>query len=360
MTTISEFKDQEHFINEGFNKFPFVLLNFYETWHEPCLTLNNKLLTLNNNFSNIKFFNVEVSQNIEFTESFNNIESVPTLILLSSNTKQIISIHEGDDIEAITLMLKKNAIITDNKSTKSTKTTKITEKESLNERLSKLINVSPVVLFMKGTPDEPKCGFSRTMISLLSQQHLNTYTYFNILDDNTVRQGLKEFSNWPTYPQIYCNGELIGGLDTIKELIEEDEFKETFSTSITSENEEESESSNTAAQSTKIAFLNQRIKELIESHPIMLFMKGTPDSPQCGFSRKAIALLKEENIDLTNKSKKFGSFDILTDQDIRAQIKIYSDWPTFPQLYINGQLIGGISIMEEMKEDEELSDALNF
>jgi len=80
-----------------------------------------------------------------------------------------------------------------------------------------LINRAPLLIFMKGNRDEPRCGFSRTIIGILNETEL-TYDTFDILSDEEVRQGLKKFSNWPTYPQVYVKGELIGGLDIIKEL----------------------------------------------------------------------------------------------------------------------------------------------
>ena len=93
----------------------------------------------------------------------------------------------------------------------------------LNARLEALIKSAPVMLFMKGSPDEPKCGFSRTIISLLHEAKV-PLTTFDILEDEEVRQGLKAYSNWPTYPQLYANGKLIGGLDVVKELAEAGEL----------------------------------------------------------------------------------------------------------------------------------------
>ncbi|EPS43833.1 hypothetical protein H072_2158 [Dactylellina haptotyla CBS 200.50] len=95
------------------------------------------------------------------------------------------------------------------------------EEESLNERLTKLVNAAPVMLFMKGTPAEPQCGFSRKLVGILREHNIR-YGFFNILKDDEVRQGLKEFSDWPTYPQLYHSGSLVGGLDIVKEEFEND------------------------------------------------------------------------------------------------------------------------------------------
>ena len=97
--------------------------------------------------------------------------------------------------------------------------------QSLDERLSKLINKDKVMLFMKGSPSQPKCGFSRQIVSILETASI-TFSTFDILEDEEVRAGLKVFSDWPTYPQLYVNGELIGGLDIVKEMIQEGDLKE--------------------------------------------------------------------------------------------------------------------------------------
>lgn len=90
-----------------------------------------------------------------------------------------------------------------------------TTKEELHARLAELVKAAPVMLFMKGTPSSPQCGFSRQTVSLLREKGVR-YGFFNILADDEVRQGLKEFSDWPTFPQIYVGGELIGGLDIVR------------------------------------------------------------------------------------------------------------------------------------------------
>lgn len=87
-------------------------------------------------------------------------------------------------------------------------------KEELHTRLSNLVKAAPVMLFMKGTPSAPQCGFSRQIVSILRENGVK-YGFFNILADDEVRQGLKEFADWPTFPQLWIDGELVGGLDIV-------------------------------------------------------------------------------------------------------------------------------------------------
>lgn len=91
--------------------------------------------------------------------------------------------------------------------------------EDLKTRLQALINRHRFMIFIKGTPQAPRCGFTRQLLALLDT-HAIKYDYFDILQDEAIRQGLKEFSDWPTYPQIYFEGELVGGLDILKEMAE--------------------------------------------------------------------------------------------------------------------------------------------
>jgi len=94
---------------------------------------------------------------------------------------------------------------------------------SIEERLTALLSRSKLMLFMKGLPSAPKCGFSRQIVELLGEAKFDA---FDILTDDEVRQGLKKLSDWPTYPQLYLDGELIGGLDIVQEMVESGEFSE--------------------------------------------------------------------------------------------------------------------------------------
>lgn len=96
---------------------------------------------------------------------------------------------------------------------------------SLEERLSHLINKHPFMIFIKGTPKAPKCGFTQQLLKQLNDLAID-FDYFDILSDDVVRQGLKSYSNWPTYPQIYVKGELLGGLDIFTEMVQAGQIQE--------------------------------------------------------------------------------------------------------------------------------------
>jgi monothiol glutaredoxin len=97
--------------------------------------------------------------------------------------------------------------------------------------------------------------------------------------------------------------------------------------------------------------VNQRISDIVQSNDVVLFMKGTPLFPQCGFSSRAVAILD-------HCGAQYESVDVLQDMEIRQGIKGFSDWPTIPQLYVGGEFVGGSDIMMEMYEAGELQQLI--
>ena len=98
--------------------------------------------------------------------------------------------------------------------------------------------------------------------------------------------------------------------------------------------------------------VQQQIHQTVTSHPVVLFMKGTPQFPQCGFSATAVQILKQCGVTQPH------TINVLADPDIRQGIKDYANWPTIPQLYIKGEFIGGCDIMREMLQSGELAKLL--
>ena len=94
----------------------------------------------------------------------------------------------------------------------------------IKNEIKKLIDTNEVCLFMKGVPDAPQCGFSMTVSNILKHLNVN-FKGVNVLDDQNLRQGIKEYSDWPTIPQLYIKGEFIGGCDIVKEMFENGELK---------------------------------------------------------------------------------------------------------------------------------------
>jgi len=97
--------------------------------------------------------------------------------------------------------------------------------------------------------------------------------------------------------------------------------------------------------------IQEQIAAVVKANDILLFMKGTPQMPQCGFSQRVSAILNEHGVP-------FSAINVLLDPEVREGIKVFSDWPTIPQLYVKGEFIGGCDIVSEMHEDGELATLL--
>ena len=210
------------------------LLNFWATWAAPCKEMNEVVMELAKANPQLLTLQIEADaeSNEDIAESF-NIESVPTFLVLKGHN--LLSRVDGADGPALAAAIKTHIRQPPQGLATSEKVPQIPSDgppaapeettEELNERMRNIMKQSKIVLFMKGSPDAPRCGFSRQTVALLRENNVE-FTHFDILTDEKVRQGLKVLNNWPTFPQIILNGELVGGLDVLKESIESGEFQE--------------------------------------------------------------------------------------------------------------------------------------
>jgi len=200
-----------------------LVIYFQTEWAEPCHHMNTVFQSLAEVYPQHQFISIDADKFPDISEML-SVSAVPFFVLLKN--KMIVKELSGADPRALARAIQEvggEAGPTANGSGNSTPGNEMAEesKEELETRLKKLMSAAPVMLFMKGTPAEPKCGFSRQLVGILRENQVR-FGFFDILKDNAVRQGLKEFSEWPTYPQLYINGELQGGLDILKESLEED------------------------------------------------------------------------------------------------------------------------------------------
>ncbi|KAL4074738.1 thioredoxin-like protein [Scleroderma yunnanense] len=207
------------------------LIYFWAPWAEPCKQMNDVVDELAKKHSTLLVLQVEAEELSDISESF-NIQSVPSFLLLRGHT--LLDRVEGANATALTESVAKHISTLPSNSTQpspsestvaSSPPSSEETKEQLHERIRKLLKQSKVVLFMKGSPDVPRCGFSRKIVALLREKEV-VFTHFDILTDVAIRQELKAYNNWPTYPQLIVNGELVGGLDIVQEMAENGELKE--------------------------------------------------------------------------------------------------------------------------------------
>ena len=98
----------------------------------------------------------------------------------------------------------------------------------IQQAIKEQVTSNPVVLFMKGSPAIPQCGFSATVVQILKLSGVGEYQAVNVLADPEIRQGIKDYSNWPTIPQLYVNGDFVGGCDILREMYENGELKQVL------------------------------------------------------------------------------------------------------------------------------------
>lgn len=297
-------------------------VHFLASWAPECATVTAVLqeLAREEQLQGKAVFYELSAEDLAEVSMKHEIQAVPTVLLFRAGK----AVDRVDGVNAVELTKKVRS-----HAQAGPPTLPQAPKEDLNTKLKRLISAHKCMLFMKGNPEEPKCGFSKTTIGLLTDLEAD-YGTFDILTDDEVRQGLKEFSKWPTYPQLYVDGELVGGLDILKELLESGELKEMLPTKVS---------------------LDKRLSSLTHSSPVMVFMKGNPAEPKCGFSKQLMGILEDTKVP-------FSTFDILTDEEVRQGLKKFSNWPTFPQVYVSGELVGGLDIIKELLEAGDLVDTL--
>ena len=161
------------------------------------------------------------------------------------------------------------------------------------DRIKQQVDTHPVLIYMKGTPQLPQCGFSSRTTEALKSLEVE-FAFVNVLSDPEIFQNLPKFADWPTF-EIFPD----------------------------------------------------RIKQQVDTHPVLIYMKGTPQLPQCGFSSRTTEALKSLEVE-------FAFVNVLSDPEIFQNLPKFADWPTFPQVYVDGELIGGCDITLEMHASGDL------
>ncbi|KXX75432.1 Monothiol glutaredoxin-4 [Madurella mycetomatis] len=222
-----------------------LIASFHAPWAAPCKQMAIVLSTLASEYPvseppSTSWVSINAEELSDISEAY-DVTAVPFLVLIrggkvletvsgssAAKVRDAIERHASKTGAATIADAGATAAVSNNEGEVETEDPE-KKKEELFRRLGDLVKAAPVMLFMKGTPSEPKCGFSRQLVGILRENAVK-YGFFNILADDEVRQGLKEFADWPTYPQLWVNGELVGGLDIVKEeLANDDGFLKPYS-----------------------------------------------------------------------------------------------------------------------------------
>ncbi|GLI70970.1 hypothetical protein VaNZ11_016072 [Volvox africanus] len=375
-----------------------VVLHFWASWCEPCKQMDAVLAQLASDLPGIACMRLEAEAVDDVTIQY-GVTTVPYFIFLRGG--EVVDRLEGADpptLTAKTTALARGGGVATSSGTAAAAASSAkaagaaaaggdvsggTDSGGAFGRIKYLLSTWPVVLFMKGSSEAPRCGFSGRVVEALSKLAV-AFKSFDILRDEEIRQGLKEYSNWPTYPQLYVRGELVGGCDIVTEMAGTGDLEALFREKLGPEYKAvaaaavgaEAPPATAAAAAAATAAptvtpadaaaaaavpattadsagsVRERIKALLSGpSPVVLFMKGTPEAPRCGFSRRVVEALQAESLE-------FSSFDILRDEEVRQGLKEYSNWPTYPQLYVRGELVGGCDIVMEMRANGELGNTI--
>ena len=207
--TLEETRDIESILQENAQ----VLLYFWASWSDVCKDLDAVIDAIEIEYKDrVRVVRVEAEKIVDVSVRF-GVEAVPLCVLVVDGVVK----ERVQGMDPIELQEKMGRVFSG-----------VTEVKgmSLDERLDGLVRKERVMLFMKGSPDAPKCGFSQKAVQALRESGCRDFGYFDILEDQEVRQGLKEKSKWPTYPQLYVNGELLGGCDIILEMHQDGSLKD--------------------------------------------------------------------------------------------------------------------------------------
>ncbi|CDW76674.1 monothiol glutaredoxin-s17-like [Stylonychia lemnae] len=404
-----------------------IALLFWADWHQPCHQLRDQFQEMIKVYKEVRFTWCNSDECQDLIDKF-NVNEVPTLALIHPHkmNPEVIQNPSPDQLNSV--------IETQNEFYQ-----KWFEEEKLKafREIDDMVKNNPFFAFIKGSPEQPKCKFTRRLVEMFGKSQYK-YKSFDILSDERIRQWLKFYSNWPTFPQIFLEGSFVGGVDIVTELIEGGEFEEMvpkvckalppleefqvllnehkvlaliqgsadvpqgensqnlvnllksigvkyvaidltqkealakalqeqgFNGSPTlyvnsqclgdldklNQLHSDNKLVDLIPSENRVETLESRIVRIINQEKVMVFIKGPASSPYCGFSQRIVKTLnKYEGV-------KYGHFDILSDDTVREGLKKYSNWPTYPQLYVNGQLVGGIDIVEELDQENELDEVL--
>lgn len=237
MSTIKEITSEDEWRSHVAALPPSALLiiSFHAPWAAPCAQMATVLKTLASEYpadsGQTSWVSINAEELSDVSETY-DVTAVPYLVLQRND--QVLEAVSGSSAVKVRTAIEahaKNANTNGNNTSTNgvskttagtvpaaseveTETDPVKAKEELFKRLGELVKAAPVMLFMKGTPSAPQCGFSRQVVAILRERSVK-YGFFNILADDEVRQGLKEFADWPTFPQLWVDGELVGGLDIV-------------------------------------------------------------------------------------------------------------------------------------------------
>ncbi|KAJ7946976.1 Monothiol glutaredoxin-related [Quillaja saponaria] len=251
-----------------------VVLHFWATWCEASKHMDQVFSHLSTDFPYAHILRVEAEEQPVISEA-HSVSAVPYFVFFKDG--KATDTLEGADPSSLANKVAKVAGAVNHGEPAAPTSLGMVAGPTILEAVKEFAKEN-------GSPEEPKCGFSQKVVEVLKEEKVK-FGSFDILSDNEACEGLKRFSNWPTFPQLYCNGELLGGCDIAIAMHESGKLQEVFKDNeidnLTSEEAKVTDPLNVSGGMTEStglsATLTSQLESLVNSSPVVLFMKGKPD-----------------------------------------------------------------------------------
>lgn len=292
-----------------------IVIVFYADWYEHSTNLTESIKNLHEiePILDVLLYKCDAVKVPELANRF-KVSSVPCVVVTES-LKQPLAIIGNETASAVWIQLEE--------AVRGYKNEFEVERERMYAKIKILLEQPGVLLFIKGTPQDPECKFTRQLLEIISGLGIR-FRYYDIIADSDIRHWLRHYNSWPTYPQIYIDGKLLGGLDVLKQKIETNTLE--------------------LPAISRVSDPKERLTHILEEHKAVLFMDGTPNDDNLAESSKsALEILKNVGI-------KVSVFNLAVDANLREHLATLSSIPAF---YAGKKLVGGIEVLQELAKNEE-------
>ncbi|TNV78818.1 hypothetical protein FGO68_gene1296 [Halteria grandinella] len=299
-----------------------VLFLFWAHWYRECEIMRRFFEELTQDHHFVKFAWADVDRDKEITKFF-KVTAVPFIVMMHPDKQEIEKVTETKRSSILEVVTAYEAFYSQQFMKK--------RKQAFAE-IEELLKSYPIIIFIRGSALSPECKQSEVLIDYFQKMEIKFRTV-DILSNPQLKEWVKHFSGFPSFPQIFVNGKFVGSAEMVIDMIESDEFI------------------NIIPQECIKTNALERIKVAMAKSPVVLFMKGTPTKPYDGYQQEAIQLLDKERI-------RYAFFDVMKDPDVRELLKEYSKCQSYPQVFISGQFMGGgLTYMKELDSLGKLSHA---
>lgn len=327
---ITNKQDMEYTVESGDRS----IVNFHAPWAGPCAQMNVVFAELHQQYSKVRFSTAAAEAVPEVTARY-GISTVPTFLMFGLGRL----VRRQDGADALKLCGHIEWL------------SGASRQELEDGACEMYARKGEVTVVMKGNAERPRCAFSKQMVEVLRKAGV-VFESVDVLEEGFLREEMKRWAGWRTYPMLFARGKFVGGVEVVRELAEEKRLTEALEGAVV----EMGRTGRTWGGEVVVddgERVRRRMEVLTKGAQVMVFMKGVKEAPRCKYSKKVVALLKEQGVE-------FESVDVLADDEVRQGMKVFSEWPTFPQVYGGGNFVGGVDVVEELAASGDLKRELGL